>query len=530
MKKITKFLIVVFTALCIALLCTACKPDATPDDNGGQITPGGETGGETGGENSGETGGDNTENNTGNNENTGDNTGDNKNPTDEATIRKNAIAAAIEKSYDNDTVKITHSAEGVSVTNTYKNDGNFSYLKWDRGNGNDFFEYVYEFDEDGYLKMKYFKNNENKWVISDDPEYYVNVIDLSEFTADDFRYFEGKYFLSADKIEKAMAYIFNVSSVTYVPDEVTITLDENNVIKTVYAKAIEEGVEEENVFVMELSDVGSTEVTTPDYENVVNVTHTDKTVTVGESIAVVTLFSITEQGEAKVVKEEMIDKDNLNLNVIGVYNVKITYVARDGKVYNDTATVTVSAAETDEHLTFAQIYANAKSSANITFTVSNGSYYKQVGDTVVIESTNAATMYVFYKDGVRKAVNGNTLYLNENYKAAVPNIKEITDIGASEFSTTEESNVYVAENSAAVADFIKKYAPQFADRINEENCSVKIKTANNKITEITVSYEYKMTANAKDYTAKTDVYTVSDCGTTVINVPDGVTANAKVDK
>lgn len=515
MKKITKFFIVVFTALCLALLCTACKPDATPDDNGGQVTPGGETGG-------------NTDDNTGDNEENGDNPGGNTTPADEDTLRKNAITEAIAKSYDNDTVKITHSAEGVSVTNTYKNDGNFSYIKWDRGNGKDFFEYVYEFDDDGYLKMKYFKNNENKWIISDDPEYYVNVIDLSEFTADDFRYFEGRYFLSADKIEQAMECIFNVSSVTYVPDEVTITLDENNVIKTVYAKATEEGVDEENDFVMELSDVGSTEVTTPDYENVVTVTHTDKAVTVGESLAVVTLFNITEQGEAKVVKEEMINKSNLNLNVAGVYTVTITYVARDGKVYTDTATVTVSAVETDEPLTFAQIYANAKSSANITFTASNGSYYKQVGDTVVIESTSAATMYVFYKDGVRKTVNGNTLYLNENYKAAVPNIKEITDIGASEFNATEESNVYVAENSAAVVAFIKKYAPQFADRMNEEKCSVKIKTANNKITEIAISYEYKITSNASKYTAKTDVYSVSDCGTTVINVPDEVTA--KVDK
>ena len=497
MKKITKFLIVVFTALCIALLCTACKPDATPDDNGGQVTPGGET--------------------------DDDNIGDNKNPTDDATVRKNAIAAAIAKSYDNDTVTITHSAEGVSVTNTYKNDGNFSYLKYDRGNGTDFYEYIYEFNDEGYLKIKYFKNSENKWVISDDPEYLVNVINLSEFTADDFRYFDGKYFVSADKIELAMAYIFNVNSATYVPDEVTITLDENNVIKTVYAKTTEEGVEEENVFVMEVSDVGSTEVTTPDYENVVTITHTDKTVTVGESLAVVTLFSVTEQGEAKVVKEEMIDKGNLNLNAAGVYTVTITYVARDGKTYTDTATVTVSVAVTDDPLTFEQIYANVKSLANITFTASNGTYYKQSGDTVVVEKTGAATMYVFYKDGVRKAVNGNTQVLNKNYKAAIPNIKELTEIAVSEFAATEESNVYIAENSAAVVEFINKYAPTFA-YINEEKCSVKIKIANNKITEITISFEYKATANAKTYTPKTDVYSVSDCGTTEINVPDKVTA------
>ncbi len=498
MKKITKFLIVVFTALCIALLCVACKSDATTDDNGGQVTPGGETG--------------------------GDNTGDNTKPADEATIRKNAIAAAIAKSYDNDTVKITHSAEGVSVTNTYKNDGNFSYVKWDRGNGTDFYEYVYEFDDDGYLKMKYFKNNENKWVISDDPEYYVNFINFSEFTADDFRYFEGKYFVSLDKIELAMEYIFNVSSITYVPDEVTITLDENNVIKTVYAKATEEGVEEENVFVMEVSDVGSTEVYTPDYENLVTITHTDKTVTVGESLAVVTLFSVIEQGEAKVVKEEMIDKGNLNLNAAGTYTVTITYVARDGKNYSDTATVTVKEAEPSETLTFEQIYANAKSQANITFTASNGTYYKQVGDTVVIESTGAATMYVFYEDGGRKVINGNTQVLNKNYKATIPNINEITEIEVSEFAATEENNVYVAENSAAVVAFIKKYAPQFGKNINEGKCSVKIKIANNKITEITFSFEYKATANAEKYIGKTDVYSVSDCGNTVINVPDEVTA------
>lgn len=517
MKKITKFLITAITALCIVLMCVACDNDNKSDDKGTQFTPGEETDGGTGdlGE---KTETDDTEETDGG-----------EKPTDEATLRKNAIAAAIAKSYDNDTVLYKQSAEGVTKTDLYKNDGNFSYLKWDRGNGTDFYEYVYEFDDDGYLKMKYFKDGDGKWVISDDREYYVNVIDLSVFKADDFRYFEGKYFLNSEKLELAMSNIFNASSSTFIPDEVTVTLDENNVIKTVYAKATEEGVEEENVFVMELSDVGSTEVTTPDYENVVTITHTDKTVTVGESLAVVTLFSVTEQGKAKAVKEEMIDKSNLNLNEIGVYTVTITYVARDGKTYSDSVTITVKETETSETLTFEQIYANAKSQANVTFTASNGTAtaYKQVGDTIVVENVSAATMYVFYKDGVRKTVNGNTQVLNENYKAAIPNIKEITEIGVSEFAATEESNVYVAENSTAVVAFIKKYAPMFA-YINEEKCSVKIKIANNKITEITVSYEYKMTANAKTYTAKTDVYSVSDCGTTEINVPDEVTA--KVNK
>lgn len=503
MKKITKFFIAVITVTSILLLCTACTDNiATPDEKGdienpsepSEPTPPTEP----------------------------TNPSDPENPpVDEATIRKNNIAAAIAKNYDNDTVLYKQTEEGITKSDLYKNDGDFSYIKWDRGNGVDFLEYIYEFDSDGYLKIKYYKNIEDKWVISDDPEYYVKFIDLSVFTADDFRYLEGKYFIKPDKLELAMSHIFKVSSVTYVPDEVNITLDENNVIKTIYAKTLSYG--EENIFEMEISDVGSTVVTTPEYENIVTITHTDKTVTVGESIVVSTLFNITEQGENKEIKEEMINEGNLNLNEPGVYTVTITYVSRDKKTYSDAATITVKKAETEVNLTFEQIFAAAKTQANLTFTAKDGKIYKQAGDTVVVESTGS-TMYVFYKDGVRKMVNGNTLVLNKNYKAAIPNIKEITEIAVSEFTATEESNVYEVKNSAAVVAFIKKYAPQFGDRINEENCSVKIKIANNKITEITVSYEYKMTANAKKYTAKTDVYSVSDCGTTVINVPDEVTA------
>ena len=516
MKKITKFFIAVITVTSILLLCTACTDNiATPDEKGdienpsepSEPTPPNES----------------TEPSEPTPPTEPTNPSDPENPpVDEATIRKNNIAAAIAKNYDNDTVLYKQTEEGITKSDLYKNDGDFSYIKWDRGNGVDFLEYIYEFDSDGYLKIKYYKNIEDKWVISDDPEYYVKFIDLSVFTADDFRYLEGKYFIKPDKLELAMSHIFKVSSVTYVPDEVNITLDENNVIKTIYAKTLSYG--EENIFEMEISDVGSTVVTTPEYENIVTITHTDKTVTVGESIVVSTLFNITEQGENKEIKEEMINEGNLNLNEPGVYTVTITYVSRDKKTYSDAATITVKKAETEVNLTFEQIFAAAKTQGNLTFTAKDGKIYKQAGDTVVLESNGAATMYVFYKDGGRKAVNGNTLYLKENYKAAMPNIKEITEIAVSEFTATEESNVYEVKNSAAVVAFIKKYAPQFGDRINEENCSVKIKIANNKITEITVSYEYKMTANAKKYTAKTDVYSVSDCGTTVINVPDEVTA------
>ena len=517
MKKITKFFIAVITVISIILLFTACTDNvATPDEKGdieNPSVPSEPTSPIEPTEPSEPT-------------SPTEPTEPENPPVDEATIRKNNIAAAIAKNYDNDTVLYKQTEEGITKSDLYKNDGDFSYIRWDRGNGVDFFEYIYEFNSDGYLKIKYYKSIEDKWVISDDPEYYVNFIDLSVFTADDFRYFEGKYFIKPDKLELAMSHIFNVSSATYVPDEVNITLDENNVIKNIYAKTLSYG--EENIFEMEIYDVGSTVVTTPEYENIVIITHTDKTVTVGESIVVSTLFNITEQGENKVINEEMINEGNLNLNEPGVYTVTITYVSRDKKTYSDEATITVKEAETEVNLTFEQIFANAKTQANMTFTAKDGKIYKQVGDTIVYESNGEATIYVFYKDGGRKAVNGNTLYLNENYKAAVLNIKELTEISASEFTATEESNVYEVKNSVAIVAFIKKYAPQFGDRINEEKCSVMIKTANNKITEITVSYEYKITANAKDYTAKTDVYSVSDCGTTVINVPDEV--NAKVNK
>lgn len=505
MKKITKFFIAVITVTSILLLCTACTDNiATPDEKGdienpsepSEPTPPNES----------------TEPSEPTSPTEPTNPSDPENPpVDEATIRKNNIAAAIAKNYDNDTVLYKQTEEGISKSDLYKNDGDFSYVRWDRGNGVDFLEYIYEFNSDGYLKIKYYKNIEDKWVISDDPEYYVKFIDLSVFTADDFRYLEGKYFIKPDKLELAMSHIFNVSSVTYVPDEVNITLDENNVIKTIYAKTLSYG--EENIFEMEISDVGSTVVTTPEYENIVTITHTDKTVTVGESIVVSTLFNITEQGENKEIKEEMINEGNLNLNEPGVYTVTITYVSRDKKTYSDSATITVKEAETEVNLTFEQIFAAAKTQANLTFTAKDGKIYKQAGDTVVVESTGS-TMYVFYKDGVRETVNGNN-------KEMVPNIKEITEIGVSEFVATEEENVYEAKNSNVVLDFIKKYAPQFGERVKAENCSVKIKIANNKITEITVSYKYWFNTTSKD---KTDIYVVSDCGTTVINVPDEVKA------
>ena len=74
----------------------------------------------------------------------------------------------------------------------------------------------------------------------------------------------------------------------------------------------------------------------------------------------------------KEIKEEMINEGNLNLNEPGVYTVTITYVSRDKKTYSDAATITVKEAETEVNLTFEQIFAAAKTQANLTFTAKDG--------------------------------------------------------------------------------------------------------------------------------------------------------------
>jgi|GEM_PF-3874383 outer membrane biogenesis lipoprotein LolB len=111
MKKITKFFIAVITVTSILLLCTACTDNiATPDEKGdienpsepSEPTPPTEP----------------------------TNPSDPENPpVDEATIRKNNIAAAIAKNYDNDTVLYKQTEEGITKSDLYKNDGDFSYIK-----------------------------------------------------------------------------------------------------------------------------------------------------------------------------------------------------------------------------------------------------------------------------------------------------------------------------------------------------------------------------------------------------------------
>ena len=56
-----------------------------------------------------------------------------------------------------------------------------------------------------------------------------------------------------------------------------------------------------------------------------------------------------------------------------------------------------------------------------------------------------------------------------------------------------------------------------------EDYSIALKISGGYLSELTYSYSYKLTASSKNPTAKTDVYVLSDIGTTDLGViPEGV--------
>lgn len=429
------------------------------------------------------------------------------------------LDAAFTKDYVNYTLERTvYELECPELIDTYvfKRTATAAYHVVHTGGGIDKDEYVMELDADGTATKGYFYNSaEQKWKKSSLTSFgtVTFAVDFSDFVGDDFTVDGDKFLLKEEHNGAAAMQFFGWTSDV---SDVWLTVKDGYVEKIGCLTSGDTLVVDQTI-----SAIGNTRVDLPTVLAEINIASTDKTVFEGEAVDVKSMFTVTEDGQSVAVTDDMLDLDGLDAEnpVKGTYTVTLTYVSTDNQTVNKTATVTVSERKEE---TFAEVF--AKDYSNVT--VMKGSVSYRCDGNIIAAANNM--YYVITDDEYPTQYNANTNVSKANNKTAIPRIDLLTLQNSSIFVYDETKQAYIAQKSddvdknAAIMSAIVKTIGSFLFQ-ETEDYSIALKISGGYLSELTYSYSYKLTASSKNSTAKTEVYVLSDIGTTDLGViPEGV--------
>lgn len=225
------------------------------------------------------------------------------------------------------------------------------------------------------------------------------------------------------------------------------------------------------------------------------------------------LFTVKVEGKDFAITSDMISLGGLNVEnpAEGTFTITLSFETWDGATHIDSTTVTVKAAQAEE--TFADIF--AKDYSNVTM-ISGSSTFKYVNG--VYNGSNA--YYYIENDGSLTKYHATTFSETKNATMLAPRLEIIFNLNPEIFEQVGDSNTYMAKNVTDIEPVIVKMFATSSMKLNKnKDYSISLTIELGRIVKIDYSY---CTGTSSTPTNKS--YTLSNFGTTVIDIPDEILA------
>lgn len=421
-----------------------------------------------------------------------------------------AFTAALSSDYSNFMSDSMFSDESGSYTDTFMQTANTVY--W-RSGSTLFNDHIVIFDDDGRMLAMYYLDG-NDWKKSGLVDYadFVVPLYLNEISLADVEYGEGVYNVKPESLSSVIYALFR-SNDAYSEFYIKV---ENEHICEVGGKLAD------MAHVQTFYDFGNTEVVLPTLPvATVSISTKNKEVEAGTPIdkneLISFLFDVRVENKVYAVTDDMLDFGNLVLDnpQAGTYTVTVSFDTWDGETHSATATVTVTIPQTEE--TFAQIF--AKDYTNLTI---SGSFNGKFANGIYF---GANAYYYIENDGTLTKYHATTFAETTNAWVVLPRMEMLFELEYMIFQETENSSVYEAKNIDVIKPILEKSMTLKTNVFDaSKDFSISLTVSLGRITGISYSYYYKVTASASTSSLKTLNYTLSDFGTTEFTVPDEITA------
>ena len=434
-----------------------------------------------------------------------------------------AFTEALSADYSNFTSASTVSEADLSYTDMFYQADNL--VLWESGSTL-YQDHIVVFDATGKFLALYYLDGE-EWKKSGLITYadFVVALKLDEISLDDVYYSEGVYHVYSDSVDTVVYALFR-STEDYT--DFYIQIEDGHIC--LVGGTIAGGITHEQTFY----DFGETTVTLPELPAVtVEITAKNKDVEEGVAIdadeLIAFLFVVKIEGTTVTVTSDMIDWDDLDLEnpAEGEYTITVSFETWDGVTHTETATVTVKTDEGEE--TFATIF--AKDYTNVSATQGT-TVFKRMGNwwtSSAVNVNNTLTYYYMESDNTitKFAYNTSTeaVTTTANNWFVLPRLEMLFALDVTLFEQQSDTNTYVAKNVDAVATLLDKTTMLVGNVIDtKKDYSITLTVELGRVVGITYNYFYKGSATATTSSARSLSYTLSDFGTTEIDIVDAVKA------
>ena len=431
--------------------------------------------------------------------------------------------AALQADYSNFTSASTVSDESGSYTDVFKQTADVAY--WVPGT-NLYEEHLIIFNEEGKLLAMYYLLD-GEWKKSGLISFadFVVALYLDEIELDDVAYQGDGVYRVYDECVASVVYALFRSTDDY--EDFYIQISDGRISKVWGNLAGEDNLKHTQTFY----DFGNTEIEIPAELPAVTVSIETKTkeTEVGTALdldeLISFLFVVKVEGKDYAITSDNVNFGDLDLDnpVEGEYTVTLSFETWDGATHTKTATVKVTEPLPDE--TFAEIF--AKDYSNVT--MSQGSTTYKYVDGVY---TGPNAFYFVEEDGSLTKYHATSFAETKNTVYSAPRLDLLFALSSDIFEQIDE-NTYIAKNVEAIIPVLTNYLLMTSYKFNSlRDYSITLTINAGKVDSIAFSCYYvtgSTTPSATNGSVRAGSFTLSDYGTTEIEVPDGIKTKRGID-